>query len=141
MADPKSAPFVVPAVEAEVKLATDIISKIDRRYSPVFTRAGDQQYSELDSAKDPFTDAVDGDLVQGRDYFLFTDGKFEWTATIRDTSKKSQAHFRISDYNYVVKQTIVRDSKGKVQTMHQAVTCKNYRIKALCQHMLGIPLS
>ncbi len=141
MATAETAPLRVPATASEVALANKIIAQIDRRYTALFTRAGDQKYTELDSDKDPFTDAVDGSKTEGTDYVINTDGKFEWTSTIRDSGKNSQAHFKVTGYNYVIKKNMVRDAKGKIILVNQEITCKSYRLKALCMHMLGIPLS
>lgn len=125
---------------AEEQLANTIVGKVDRRFSPIFARASDQQYTELDRPKDPFTDAVDGNKIEGHDYNIFTDGKLEYTNTFTDTNKQTQLHFKITGYNYVIKQSIVRDKSGQVKSMSQAITCKSYKVKVMCQHLLNLPI-
>ena len=140
MANLSTAPLRNAPTPAEEQLAHVIVGKIDRRFSPIFARASDQQYSELDKAKDPFTDAVDGGKTEGYDYNIFTDGKLEYTNTFTDTNRQTQLHFKITGYNYVIKQSIVRDKSGQIKSMSQAITCKSYKVKVMCQHLLNMPI-
>lgn len=115
-----------------------IVSKLERRYSITFQRAGDQRYTELDPPKDPFTDAINGNLEEGKDYELLHDGQFAWTSADNRKNGDSLCNYSITGYTYIIYRRFFRNELGAINNMVQQVTLKNYKIKIFCQYLLGM---
>ena len=128
-----------PTQEESIR-ARNIAGKIDRKHSFIFQRAGSQIYSDLDSVKDPYTNAYDAKKEYGREFYLETDGVVTLTHRVKDSLGNEQQHFSVSDYSYVIEVYAAYDAKGYVEYKKQFITIRRYEDKIFCQQFLSVPL-
>jgi hypothetical protein len=120
--------------------ARNIAGRIDRKHSFIFQRAGSQLYTDLDSVKDPYTNAYDAKKEYGKEFYIDTDGVVTLTHRVKDSQGGEQQHFSVEGYSYIIEVYVSYDAKGYIEYKKQFITIRRYEDKIFCQQFLSVPL-